>query len=290
MSDYLVRGLGLNDEVRILAVDTTETINEAVRRHGAYPTAAAALGRSMTASLLMGAMLKNEEKVTVTIEGGGPIGAIVADSNAKGHVRGYLGNPQVHFDLNDAGKLDVKRAVGTEGYLRVVKDIGLKEHFTGSTEIVSGEIGEDFAYYFYTSEQVPSIVGLGVLVNPDNTVKAAGGFIIQVLPGASEETFEFLDEISKGMTPVSKQIDDGLSPREIIDAAFGEKNWRELSEMPVSFECNCSKDRFLNAISALDPSEIMSMIKEDGGAEADCHFCRNKVWIEEEELKELITH
>lgn len=290
MSDYLVRGLGLNDEVRILAVDTTETINEAVRRHGAYPTAAAALSRSMTASLLMGAMLKNEEKVTVTIEGGGPIGAIVADSNAKGHVRGYLGNPQVHFDLNDAGKLDVKRAVGTEGYLRVVKDIGLKEHFTGSTEIVSGEIGEDFAYYFYTSEQVPSIVGLGVLVNPDNTVKAAGGFIIQVLPGASEETFEFLDEISKGMTPVSKQIDDGLSPREIIDAAFGEKNWRELSEMPVSFECNCSKDRFLNAISALDPSEIMSMIKEDGGAEADCHFCRNKVWIEEEELKELITH
>ncbi len=290
MSDYLVRGLGLNDEIRILAVDTTETINEAVRRHGAYPTAAAALGRTMTASVLMGAMLKNEEKVTTTIEGGGPIGAIVTDSDAKGHVRGYLGNPQVHFDLNESGKLDVRRAVGTDGYLRVVKDIGLKEHFTGSTEIVSGEIGEDFAYYFYTSEQVPSIVGLGVLVNPDNTIKASGGFIIQVLPGASEETFEFLDEISKEMTPVSKQIDDGLSPREIINAAIGEKNWRELSEMPVSFECNCSKDRFLNAISALDPAEIMTMIKEDGGAEADCHFCRNKVWIEEEELKELITH
>lgn len=290
MSDYLVRGLGLNDEIRILAVDTTETINEAVGRHGAYPTAAAALGRSMTAAVLMGAMLKNEEKVTATIEGGGPIGAIVADSDAKGHVRGYLGNPKVHFDLNDSGKLDVRRAVGTDGYLRVVKDIGLKEHFTGSTEIVSGEIGEDFAYYFYTSEQVPSIVGLGVLVNPDNTVKASGGFIIQVLPGASEETFDFLDDISKEMTPVSQQIDNGLSPREIIDAAIGEKNWRELSEMPVSFECNCSKERFLNAISALDPAEIMTMIKEDGGAEADCHFCRNKVWIESEELKELITH
>lgn len=290
MSDYLVRGLGLNDEIRILAVDTTETINEAVSRHGAYPTAAAALGRSMTAAVLMGAMLKNEEKVTATIEGGGPIGAIVADSDAKGHVRGYLGNPQVHFDLNESGKLDVRRAVGTDGYLRVVKDIGLKEHFTGSTEIVSGEIGEDFAYYFYTSEQVPSIVGLGVLVNPDNTIKASGGFIIQVLPGASEETFEFLDEISKEMTPVSQQIDNGLSPHGIIDAAIGEKNWRELSEMPVSFQCNCSKDRFLNAISALDPAEIMTMIKEDGGAEADCHFCRNKVWIEGEELKELITH
>ncbi|MCD2138313.1 Hsp33 family molecular chaperone HslO [Salinicoccus halitifaciens] len=290
MSDHLVRGLGLDDEIRILAVDTTETINEAVSRHGAYPTAAAALGRTMTAAVLMGSMLKNEEKVTATIEGGGPIGAIVADSNANGTVRGYLGNPQVHFDLNDSGKLDVKRAVGTEGYLRVVKDIGLKEHFTGSTEIVSGEIGEDFSYYFYASEQVPSIVGLGVLVNPDNTIKAAGGFIIQVLPGASEETFDFLDARSKEMEPVSKQIDKGMSPREIINAAIGEDNWRELGEMPVSFECNCSKERFLNAISALDPSEIISMIKEDGGAEADCHFCRNKVWIEKEELQELITH
>ncbi|CAM4296716.1 Hsp33 family molecular chaperone HslO [Lacicoccus alkaliphilus] len=290
MSDHLVRGLGLNDEIRILAVDTTETINEAVSRHGAYPTAAAALGRAMTAAVLMGSMLKNEEKVTATIEGGGPIGAIVVDSNADGTVRGYLGNPHVHFDLNSSGKLDVKRAVGTEGALRVVKDIGLKEHFTGSTEIVSGEIAEDFSYYFYASEQVPSIVGLGVLVNPDNTIKAAGGFIIQVLPEAGDETFEFLDARAKEMSPVSQQIDKGLSPREIIDEAIGEKNWRELGEMPVSFECSCSKERFLNAIAALDPSEIMSMIQEDGGAEADCHFCRNKVWIDKEELKELITH
>jgi molecular chaperone Hsp33 len=290
MKDHLIRGIGKDGDLRILAVDTTETVNEAVRRHGAYPTAAAALGRSMTAGVMMGAMLKNDEKVTVTVEGGGPIGAIVVDSDAHGHVRGYLGDPQVHFDLNDQGKLDVRRAVGTNGLLRVVKDIGLKDYFTGSTEIVSGELGEDFSYYFYASEQVPSIVALGVLVNPDNTIKAAGGFIIQMMPGASDETMAFLEKSAEEMTPVSKLIERGLSPNEIINEAIGEDNWKEVGDMPVSFECNCSKERFINAISALDPSEIISMIQEDGGAEADCHFCRNKVWIEKEELEALITH
>ena len=288
--DHLIRGIGMNNEIRIFSVDTTETVNEAVTRHGAYPTAAAALGRTMTAGLMMGSMLKNEEKVTVTLQGGGPIGAIVVDSNAKGKVRGYLSNPQVHFPLNEHGKLDVRRAVGTDGFLNVVKDIGLKEHFTGSTEIISGEIGEDFSYYFYTSEQVPSIVALGVLVNPDNTIKAAGGFIIQVMPGASEETMDFLDRRAGEMTPVSKLIDQGLPPAEIIDEILGRDNWRKLDEMPAAFECTCSKERFLNAIATLDAQEIVTMIKEDGGAEADCHFCRNKVWIEKEELEALITH
>lgn len=290
MSDYLIRGLGLNDEVRIFTVDTTETINEAVRRHGAYPTAAAALGRSMTAGVIMGAMLKGDDKATVTIEGGGPIGAIVVDSDARGNVRGYLGDPQVHFDLNDQGKLDVKRAVGTDGFLRVAKDIGLKDNFVGSTELVSGELGEDFSYYFYASEQVPSIVALGVLVNPDNTIQAAGGFVIQVLPSASDETIDWLNSRAKDMTPVSKLLSEGLSPEEVIDDALGKENWRALGDMPVSFECNCSKERFINAISALDPKDIISMIQEDGGAEADCHFCRNKEWITKEELQELITH
>lgn len=290
MSDYLIRGLGLNDEVRIFAVDTTETINEAVRRHGSLPTASAALGRSMSAGVIMGAMLKGDDKATITIEGGGPVGAIVVDSDAHGKVRGYLGNPEVHFDLNDHGKLDVRRAVGTDGYLRVAKDIGLKDNFVGSVELISGELGEDFSYYFYASEQVPSIVALGVLVNPDNTIQAAGGFVIQVLPSASDETIEWLNERAKTMTPVSKLLANGLSPEQVIDEALGAENWRSLDNMPVSFECNCSKERFINAISALDPQDIMTMIKEDGGAEADCHFCRNKEWITKEELQELITH
>lgn len=290
MSDYLIRGLGLNDEVRIFAVDTTETINEAVRRHGSLPTASAALGRSMSAGVIMGAMLKGDDKATITIEGGGPVGAIVVDSDAHGNVRGYLGNPEVHFDLNDQGKLDVRRAVGTEGSLRVAKDIGLKDNFVGSVELISGELGEDFSYYFYASEQVPSIVALGVLVNPDNTIQAAGGFVIQVLPSASDETIEWLNERAKIMTPVSKLLAKGLSPEQVIDEAIGAENWRSLDNMPVSFECNCSKERFINAISALDPQDIISMIQEDGGAEADCHFCRNKEWITKEELQELITH
>lgn len=289
MNDKLIRGLGINDEVRIFALNTTETINEAVKRHGAYPTAAAALGRAMTATVVLGAMLKGEEKVTVTIEGGGPIGAIVTDANAKGEVRGYLKNPQVHFELNEHGKLDVRRAVGTNGFLRVAKDIGLKDNFVGNVEIVSGELGEDFSYYFYSSEQVPSIVALGVLVNPDNTIKAAGGLIIQVLPNATDETIDYLTEAAGKMTPISKLIDEGLTPEEIVDAAIGADNWRKLDEMPVEFKCACSKERFLNAMASLEKDDIKEMIEEDGGAEATCNFCRNTIWIEKEELEELLN-
>lgn len=288
MNDKLIRGLGINDEVRIFALDTTETINEAVKRHGAYPTAAAALGRAMTATVVLGAMLKGEEKVTVTIEGGGPIGAIVTDANAKGEVRGYLKNPQVHFELNEHGKLDVRRAVGTNGFLRVAKDIGLKDNFVGNVEIVSGELGEDFSYYFYSSEQVPSIVALGVLVNTDNTIKAAGGLIIQVLPNATDETIDYLTEAAGKMTPISKLIDEGLTPEEIVDAAIGADNWRKLDEMPVEFNCTCSKERFLNAMASLEKDDIKEMIEEDGGAEATCNFCRNTIWIEKEELEALL--
>ncbi|WP_428417867.1 Hsp33 family molecular chaperone HslO [Phocicoccus schoeneichii] len=288
MNDKLIRGLGINDEVRIFALNTTETINEAVKRHGAYPTAAAALGRAMTATVVLGAMLKGEEKVTVTIEGGGPIGAIVTDANAKGEVRGYLKNPQVHFELNEHGKLDVRRAVGTNGFLRVAKDIGLKDNFVGNVEIVSGELGEDFSYYFYSSEQVPSIVALGVLVNPDNTIKAAGGLIIQVLPNATDETIDYLTEAAGKMTPISKLIDEGLTPEEIVDAAIGADNWRKLDEMPVEFNCTCSKERFLNAMASLEKDDIKEMIEEDGGAEATCNFCRNTIWIEKEELEALL--
>lgn len=287
MADKLIRGLGLNDEVRIFSLDTTDTVNEAVNRHKAYPTAAAALGRTMTATVVLGAMLKGKDKVTVTVEGGGPIGAIVTDADANGHVRGYVQHPDVHFDLNAQGKLDVSRAVGTNGYLRVAKDIGLKDNFVGSVELISGELGEDFSYYFYHSEQVPSIVALGVLVNPDNTVKAAGGLVIQVLPAASEETITCLEKIASEMRPISQMIDDNLTPEQIVGEVLGD-SWRKLDEMPVEFECTCSKERFINAIASLEKDEIKQMIEEDGGAEAVCNFCRNDVWIEKEELEALL--
>ncbi|WP_302054842.1 Hsp33 family molecular chaperone HslO [Macrococcus equipercicus] len=287
MEDYLIRALAFNDEVRAFSVRSTNAVQEAQTRHYTWPTASAALGRSMTAGVMMGSMLKNDEKLTVTINGGGPIGQIIVDANGKGEVRGYVTNPQTHFDLNEHGKLDVRRAVGTNGALNVVKDIGMRDFFTGSTPIVSGELGEDFTYYFVTSEQVPSAVGLGVLVNPDNTIKAAGGFIIQLMPGASEETISAIEQHLGAMQPVSTLIDKGLPPEQLLEEVLGEDNIRVIDRMPVEFKCHCGKEKFSTAIKGLGNAEIDSMIKEDNGAEVECHFCREKYHFSAEELAAL---
>ncbi|MFP3421329.1 Hsp33 family molecular chaperone HslO [Bacillus sp. SIMBA_154] len=284
--DYLVKALAYDGKVRAYAANTTDTINEAQRRHHAWPTASAAIGRTMTATVMMGAMLKGENKLTVKIEGGGPIGAIIADGNAKGQVRGYVSNPQVHFDLNEHGKLDVRRAVGTTGTLSVVKDIGLKDHFTGQTEIVSGEIGDDFTYYLVSSEQVPSSVGVGVLVNPDNSILSAGGFIIQLLPGTEDAVIERLEKRLSTIEPISKLIEKGMTPEEILEEVLGEKP-QILETVPVEFSCNCSKERFANGIISLGKAEIEDMIEQDGQAEAQCHFCNETYVFTKEELEEL---
>ncbi|MEK4484057.1 Hsp33 family molecular chaperone HslO [Psychrobacillus sp. FSL H8-0484] len=288
MSDYLIRALAFEGSVRAFAVRTTDTVGEAQRRHGTWPTASAALGRSMTAAVMIGAMLKGEDKLTVKVEGNGPIGPMIIDSNAKGEVRGYVTNPQTHFDLNELGKLDVRRAVGTEGALTIVKDLGLRDFFTGQVPIVSGEIAEDFTYYFAASEQVPSSVGLGVLVNPDNTILAAGGFIIQLMPGTDDETITMIEEHLSKMEPVSKMIERGLTPEELLFEILGKENVQLLDTMPVGFECNCSKDRFGSAIISLGESEIRDMISEDSGAEAHCHFCMEKYNYSVEELESFI--
>lgn len=287
MKDYLVKALAFDGQVRAYAVNTTETINEAQKKHYTWPTASAAMGRAMTAGVMMGAMLKGEEKITIKIEGGGPIGAILVDANSKGKVRGYVTNPQTHFDLNEQGKLDVRRAVGTEGMITVVKDVGLRDHFSGQTPIVSGELGEDFTYYFVASEQVPSSVGVGVLVNPDNSILAAGGFIIQIMPGAEEEVISVIEQKITAMAPISKLIEKGMSPEEILYYILGEENVKVLEEMPVQFECTCSKERFGNAIVSLGKKEIEEMIEEDGQAETQCHFCNEKYIFAKSELEQL---
>ncbi|ATU25333.1 Hsp33 family molecular chaperone HslO [Bacillus velezensis] len=284
--DYLIKAIAYNGKVRAYAARTTDMVNEAQRRHDTWPTASAAIGRTMTASLMLGAMLKGEDKLTVKIEGGGPIGAIVADANAKGEVRAYVSNPHVHFDLNEQGKLDVRRAVGTDGTLSVVKDLGLRDYFTGQVEIVSGELGDDFTYYLVSSEQVPSSVGVGVLVNPDNTILAAGGFIIQLLPGTDEETISTIEKQLSQIEPISKLIQKGLTPEEILEEVLGQKP-DVLETMPVKFHCSCSKDRFETAILGLGKKEIQDMIEEDGKAEAVCHFCNEKYLFTKEELEEL---
>ncbi|APH07182.1 Hsp33 family molecular chaperone [Bacillus weihaiensis] len=288
MMDYLVKALAFDNKVRAYAAKTTDTVGEAQKRHQTWPTASAALGRSMTAGVILGSMLKGDAKLTVKVEGGGPIGAILVDSNAKGEVRGYVTNPQTHFDLNDKGKLDVARAVGTDGNLTIVKDIGMKDHFSGQVPIVSGELGEDFTYYLVTSEQVPSSVGVGVLVNPDNTILAAGGFIIQLLPGTDDETIATIEERLNTIEPISKLIQRGLSPEEILNEVLGEGNVRILEKQPVAFKCQCSKERIENAIISLGKGEIQAMIEEEGQAEAQCHFCNEQYVLSREDLENLL--
>lgn len=287
-TDYLVKALAFDGQIRAYAVRSTETAGEAQQRHHMWPTATAALGRTLTAAVMMGAMLKGDDKLTVKIQGDGPLGPIVVDANAKGQVRGYATNPQTHLPLNEQGKLDVRGVVGTEGMLSIVKDLGLKDYFTGQVPLISGEIAEDFTQYLVVSEQVPSAVALGVLVNSDNTVKAAGGFIIQVMPGATDETITLLEEKISSMQPISAMVDNGLTPEEILAQVLGSENVEILDKVDVSFDCECSKERFGEAIQGLGKEEVQAMIDEDQGAEAQCHFCLKTYQYSEQELEGFI--
>lgn len=288
MKDYLVKALAYNGHIRAYAVRTTETVSEAQRRHQTWRTASAALGRAITAGAMMGAMLKGDDKLTIKIDGGGPIGVILVDSNAKGEVRGYVSNPEVDFESNEHGKLDVRRAVGTTGTLTVVKDVGLRDFFSGQVPLVSGELGEDFTYYYATSEQVPSSVGVGVLVNPDDTILAAGGFIFQLMPGIEDATITKIEERLKTIPPISKLIEQGLTPEEILAEFFGQEQLKILETMQINFQCSCSKERFSDAIVSLGEAEIKDMIEEDGHAEAHCHFCNEKYQFSRDELEQLL--
>ncbi|MCG1025125.1 MULTISPECIES: Hsp33 family molecular chaperone HslO [Dehalobacter] len=287
MNDYLVKALGYDGKVRAYAALTTETVGEAQRRHQTWPTASAALGRTLTAGLMLGAMLKGDEQLTVKIEGNGPLGIILVDANAYGEVRGYVTNPQTHLDLNRIGKLDVSGAVGSEGTLSVVKDLGMRDYFTGQVPLYSGEIGEDFTYYLVKSEQIPSSVGLGVLVAPDHTIQASGGFIIQLLPGTAEETISEIEEHLKTITPVSTMIQHGFTPEEMLEEILGKNNVQVLAKMPVKFQCQCSKERIGNAMISLGKEEIEEIIQTDGQAEAQCHFCNETYLFSREGLETL---
>lgn len=284
MNNYIIKATGFDGMVRVYTSNTTDVIEEARKRHDSWATATAALGRTMTTAAMMGAMMKGDDTLTVKVEGGGPLGAIVVDANATGNVRGYVQQPQTDFPTNDAGKLDVARAVGTSGTLSIVKDVGMKEHFTGQVELVSGEISEDFTYYFANSEQVPSAVGAGVLINPDHSVLAAGGFILQMMPGATEEVIAQVEENIAHMPAISESIQQGKTPEELLELLFGEASYSILEKVPVAFTCECSKERIHRAIVGLGEEEIELMIEEDKGAEAQCHFCNEVYTFDEAEL------
>lgn len=287
MSDYLVKALAYEGFVRAYAVNATETIAEAQRRHDTWNTSSAALGRTMIGALMLGATLKGDDKMTVKIEGNGPAGAIVVDSNGKGEVKGYIKNPHISLPLNEIGKIDVRGAVGTEGMFTVIKDLGLKEPFSGQTPIVSGEIGEDFTYYLAVSEQIPSAVGVSVLVDTDDSIKTAGGFMIQIMPGASDEIIDQIEVRLKETARISTLLDEGQTPEEILQSLLATDDVFFLETMPVQFKCDCSKEKFASAIITLGAEQIQELIDQDHGAEAVCSFCNNKYKYSEADLYEL---
>ncbi|MDD1367404.1 redox-regulated molecular chaperone HslO [Bacillus sp. MHSD_36] len=290
MKDYLVKALAFDGEVRAYSVRTTNTVSEAQRRHDTWRTASAALGRSLTAGTMMGAMLKGDQKLTIKVEGNGPIGPILVDAHANGDVRGYVTNPHVDFEGTEQGKLRVYQAVGTEGFVTVIKDIGMREPFIGQSPIVSGELGEDFTYYFAVSEQTPSSVGVGVLVNGDDSILAAGGFILQIMPGAQEETISFIENRLQKIPPVSTLIEQGLSPEELLYAVLGEDKVKVLETMDVQFNCTCSRERIESVLISLGKTELEQVREEEEETEVHCHFCNERYKFSKEDITNLIEN
>ncbi len=284
MSDKLVKAI--TKGVRVYAAVTTDLVNEAIRRHDCYPVAAAALGRTMTGALLLAANLKNKEALTVNIRGDGPLKNITADAVPEGFVRGYVADPHVELPLNDRGKLDVGGGVG-QGLVTVTRFTGLREPMRGSSEIVTGEIAEDLTNYLYVSEQTPSSIGLGVLVDTDLSAKAAGGFIIQPMPDADEETIGRLEENLQKLRPVTTMIDEGKDAREIILEIMNGFEMEFLTTTDLAFRCQCSKERLEDVLLNLNHDDMESLIA-DGQAEVCCHFCGEKYHFTREELQHLL--
>lgn len=291
MSDYLVKALAYDGQLRAYAIDATQTVATAQTKQGTWSAATAALGRSMVGTLLLSAAeLTNDETLTVKINGDGPVGGIVVTGNARGTVKGYVQHPEVHLPLNEHHKIDVKKAVGTKGFLAVTKDLGLKEPFTGEVPLVSGELGEDFTYYLAQSEQIPSAVGLSVFVNPDDSVEVAGGFMIQVMPDCQEEVIAGLEKRLQELPLVSEMLRQNKTPEDILYALLGEPNVKVLEKKAVAFKCDCSKAKFAGMMATLPSADIDQMIAEDHGAQAVCHFCGKKYDFNAAELRAIEEH
>lgn len=285
----IVRYITEDGSAFIIVADTTDVVAEAERIHKTSAVTTAALGRLLTAASMMGDMLKGkDDSITLRLAGGGPAGSIIAVSDSNGNARGYVQNPIVEIPLNDKGKLDVKGAVGTNGYLYVMKDIGLKEPYVGSTQIVSGEIAEDITNYFAVSEQTPSVCALGVLVNPDLTVKKAGGFIIQLLPGCPDSIIDKIEYAMNDIEPITVMLDKGMTPDEIAARAMNNINIEKLDEYDISYKCNCSKERVEAAIISTGMDTLQEMVDSGENAEVECHFCDKKYVFTPNEIKKLM--
>lgn len=291
--DTLVHGTAADGTIRCMAAVTTNLVAEAARRHDLWPTVAAALGRTLTGTLLLGSSLKELDRLTVQIVSDGPIGGITTEVNALGQVRGYVRNPEAHAPYNEKGKFDVKAVVG-EGMFYVTResgyDVGLyRDPYRGSVPLVSGEIAEDFAFYLTKSEQIPSAVMLGVHLQPNVPyVTAAGGMMIQMMPGADEKIIGALEATVSQMPQATIMIRDGARPVDLLRAALGEIEHELLDEKPVNFACSCSYERAVSLISSIDTEELESMLHEDKGAVMTCHFCNETYRLGEVELKSIM--
>jgi len=290
LKSKILRGTALDGQIRIFIADTTSLVEKAKQIHQTSPVATAALGRVLTATSILGVMLKGErDKITTRIHGKGPIGTIIATSNANGNVKGYVTNPQVMVDSLTPGKLNVGGAVGKDGEITVIKDLGLKNPYIGNYPLVSGEIGEDLAAYFMYSEQQPSAVGLGVTIDKDYTIKSAGGFILQLLPDTDENVAFILEERVKEAGSISKLIENSRNEKEIMDQLLEGLHPRVLEEYEVDYVCDCNRERFEKALISLGKEELKSLIEDDHGAELQCHFCNKKYQFSERELKALMA-
>lgn len=287
MSDYIVRATAANEQVRAFAATTRDMTEYARERHSTSPVATAALGRLLTGGVMMGSMMKNDTDVlTVQVRGNGPIGGITVTADSKGNVKGYVENPDVILPPKN-GKLDVGGAVGI-GILQVIKDMGLKEPYIGDTMLVTSEIAEDLTYYFASSEQVPSSVGLGVLMEKNNTVKCAGGFIIQMMPFAEEETIVKIEENLKNVTSVTSLLEKGYTPEQILEELLGNVGLEITDTLPAQFYCNCSKERVEKAVASIGKKDIQEMIEDGKSIEVKCHFCNSAYNYTVEDLKRII--
>ena len=288
MSDHIIRGMAANNQVRFFAGTTRDIVETARSIHNTSPVATAALGRLLTAGALMGAQCKNESDVlTLQIQCNGPIGGLTVTADAHSRVKGYVNNPNVILHANDKGKLDVAKALDL-GVLSVIKDIGLKEPYVGQTQLVSGEIAEDLTYYFATSEQIPTSVALGVLMEKDNTVKQAGGFIIQLMPFASDELIDVLEKRLNEFSSITSLLDEGKTPLDIIKDVFEGYDVVVTDELPAEWHCNCSKERYYNAVLSLGKKEIASLLEEGEPIEVNCQFCNSHYKFSPDELKEML--
>ncbi len=284
----LIRCITSNGQVMATAVDSTDICAKAEQYHKTSAVVTAALGRLLTATSMMGNMLKgNDNSITVRISGGGPIGSIICAADFNGDVRGYVTNPVVELPLNEKGKLDVGGAVGKNGNIYVLKDLGLKEPYNGMTPLISGEIAEDITAYYALSEQTPTVCALGVLVSPDLSVKKAGGYIIQLLPAAEEETIKKLEDGIKDIASVTGMLSEGLTPEDIIRRALKNFEVEVLYEQDVEYKCNCSKQRIEKALLSMGKKELSLMAEEMEEAEIQCHFCDKKYVFTKAELKAL---